>query len=520
MRQTLHLFRKDLREFWIETLLSVSVTLAAGWTDRFLWIPDPYDTMPFAWRVAHDPLKLLAYTFVILMPLTWAFLIERIVHAESLIGDRQFWITRPIDWKSLLSAKLLFLLVFLYLPFTIAECIEIKRAGFPILPSLPGLLFLLLLISGILIVPLLTLAALTKNFARMILTLLGLILAVAALAYLANKVDTNSVSTPYSDRFSIPVLLVIASCAIVFQYARRKTWLARTMLLPIPLIIAALALYMPNSSMVESAYPHPDHFSVASIHLSPAPGELMRGGDSDDDPLELILPMTAEGVAPGRAVLVDNIVASFDDVSWTSDWQATYNHNFLPGGYRSDFSVHVKRKDYERFRSAPHTMKLRFALTEVKAGHVTTIANPNQPFSVPLLGNCAPSAFSRFRLDELLCRSALHGPDLTFIATTATTTSCDDASPDSTVLLVDWQGSLNNDPAEFGLTSTWNHPIYLQSQTRDSDRNVKVTPCPNRPITFTHYSLVRRTQTELTLPSFQFPALTNGLSNIVIQPAN
>jgi len=30
-----------------------------------------------------------------------------VVHAESLVGDRQFWITRPYEWKKLLTAKAL-----------------------------------------------------------------------------------------------------------------------------------------------------------------------------------------------------------------------------------------------------------------------------------------------------------------------------------------------------------------------------------------------------------------------------
>jgi hypothetical protein len=61
-----------------------------------------------------------------------------------------------------------------------------------------------------------------------------------------------------------------------------------------------------------------------------------------------------------------------------------------------------------------------------------------------------------------------------------------------------WEGSLNNDPAEFGLTSVWNHSIYLANLSADS----KVSRCPDRPLHFTHYTLVRRTQTELTLPNF------------------
>ena len=483
--------------------MSVSVVFAAAFTDRYLWIADPNDSMPFAWRVSHDPLRLLAEAFVVLIPFSWWLLIERTVHAETLIGDKQFWITRPIDWKSLLSAKLLFLLAFLYLPFAIAQCIELNRAGFPILPALPGLLFLLILVTGILVVPLLTLAVLTRNFSRLLLTSLGLLLAVAAIAYVANKFDSNSVSTPYSDRFSIPILLVFGGFAIVFQYARRKTWLARAVLLPLPLVIALIATFMPNRSMVESAYPRPDHLAPEPVLLTSTSDTFMRLG-SDDGIFELVFPMNAEGVAPNRAVLIDNILATIEDASWTSDWQAVYNHNVLPGNYHTELVVHLKSKDYERLRTSPHTLKLHFALTEVQAGHVTTIDHPNQNFSISSFGICAPSVMSRYFDDNrsILCRTALHGPDLTFIRTTGSTTGCDAQASQDDVPLGAWEGSLDNDPAEFGLTSVWNHSIYFANLSADT----KVSRCPDRPLHFTHYTLVRRTQTELTVPNFRFPA--------------
>ena len=39
-------------------------------------------------------------------------------------GDRQFWITRPYRWQSLLGAKVRFVLVFLNLPMTVADPAE------------------------------------------------------------------------------------------------------------------------------------------------------------------------------------------------------------------------------------------------------------------------------------------------------------------------------------------------------------------------------------------------------------
>lgn len=513
MKQTLHLFRKDLRQFWLETLMAVFVVFGAAFTDRYLWINDPNDVMPFAWRVTHDPLRLLAYAFVILMPVSWWLLIERIVHAEALIGDKQFWITRPIDWKSLLSAKLLFIFVFLYLPFAIAQWIEISRAGFPILSNLPGLLFLFILITGILVVPMLTLAVLTRNFTRSLFSLLGLILAVAAIAYAANKFAPNNVSAPFSDRFSIPVLLVVAGFAIVIQYARRMASLARAVLLPLPIVIALIAIFMPNASIVESAYPRPAHFVIDPVHLSPASGAIVRRG-SDDGILELVFPMNADGVASNHAVLIENILGIIEDASWNSDWQAVYNRNILPGNYHTELVLHLKSKDYERLRTSSHTLILHFALTEVQAEKVTTIDHPNQDFSIPSFGICAPSVMNRYFDDDrsIRCRSALHSPDLTLIRTTGSIGGCDAQASQNEIPIGAWDGSLNNDPAEFGLTSVWNHSIYLVNQTADT----KVARCPNRPLRFIRYNLVRRTQTELTIPNFRFPDLAS--SDIILVP--
>jgi hypothetical protein len=161
-------------------------------------------------------------------------------------------------------------------------------------------------------------------------------------------------------------------------------------------------------------------------------------------------------------------------------------------------------------------LNLHFALTEVQAGQVTTIDHPNQNFSVPSFGICAPSVISRYFDDDrsILCRSALHDPDLTFIRTTGSTTRCDTQASQDDVPLGAWEGSLNNDPAEFGLTSVWNHTIYLQNQSAD----IKVARCPDRPLHFTLYTLIRRTQTEVDIPSFQFPTLASASSAITFAP--
>ena len=60
----------------------------------------------------------------------WFLLIVRVVHEEVLASDRQFWVTRPYEWKKLLAAKVLFLVVFVNLPLFIVQMVLLSKAGF------------------------------------------------------------------------------------------------------------------------------------------------------------------------------------------------------------------------------------------------------------------------------------------------------------------------------------------------------------------------------------------------------
>ncbi len=51
-----------------------------------------------------------------LLPMAWWFLVSLAVYGEPLPGNRQFWITRPYRWTSLLGAKLLFIVAFVSFP--------------------------------------------------------------------------------------------------------------------------------------------------------------------------------------------------------------------------------------------------------------------------------------------------------------------------------------------------------------------------------------------------------------------
>jgi len=103
MRQTLHIFGKDVRYLWREICLVLAL-----------------DAM-FAWIETHSPDPWWAE---MLLTAAAGYLVARLIHAEAIPGDRQFWITRPYRWKSLLGAKLLFVLVFVNLPILIAQLLH------------------------------------------------------------------------------------------------------------------------------------------------------------------------------------------------------------------------------------------------------------------------------------------------------------------------------------------------------------------------------------------------------------
>jgi hypothetical protein len=137
MRQALHIFRKDVRYLWREICLVLALMAIFAWMNP--------------WWMA---LLLLAST---------SYLIARLIHAETIPGDRQFWITRPYRWQSLLGAKLLFMLTFVNLPIFLAQFGIVTAGGFPLSSILAGLFWSQVLLIFTLSLPVAALAAMTPG---------------------------------------------------------------------------------------------------------------------------------------------------------------------------------------------------------------------------------------------------------------------------------------------------------------------------------------------------------------------
>src|SRR5881392_99204 len=97
MNQAWHIFKKDLRHLRFEAVLMTALVLAWSQTAAFRK-PQTGEALPEGW-------------LTLITAIAAVVVITRVVHSEAIPGDRQFWLTRPYRWTSLLGAKLAFVLL-------------------------------------------------------------------------------------------------------------------------------------------------------------------------------------------------------------------------------------------------------------------------------------------------------------------------------------------------------------------------------------------------------------------------
>ncbi|HEY6988182.1 MAG TPA: hypothetical protein VH369_07360 [Bryobacteraceae bacterium] len=222
MRQALHIFKKDARHLWFEIAIVLIVTAAFAFVGarRAFWLDDPNANRSVAWTMVQ-----------ILLPLAWWILIARVVYSETLPGDRQFWTTRPYRWMSLLGAKLLFIAMFVNLPWFIADVIILRAYGFAPESQLAGLFTAQLLISVAFLLPVAAVCAVTSGFVQLLSASFVLLIVVLVwntvvpqLALGATWGTLDWITGYYS--------ILMAGCGaliiLIWQYAKRKTWWNRT----------------------------------------------------------------------------------------------------------------------------------------------------------------------------------------------------------------------------------------------------------------------------------------------------
>jgi hypothetical protein len=512
MKQALHIFAKDARHLWPEISASLAITALFALIDSIIWRGE---IGPVTQRM--EELKQLAPVTMTLLPVSWWILITRLVQADSLVGDQQWWITKPYEWPQLLGAKFLFIGSFVVLPYLVAECVLLEEAGFRWTDYLPGVGFNLLLVFGILMLPLMALAAVTSGFGKATLTLLGAAAAMLLIAYLSDRFDTGRLES-YGGNAGAALFAIVLLCsggAFVLQYARRMAWRSRLVLGSSVVLMALVIAVSARAKLIAMAYPEAAN---PPFHAAFDPnGGHSPTTDAGNGRVGLSLPLTISGIANGTALRVDGLRATFtaaDGKPWTSPWIPTYGLFYLPETEKSVLPVQVDRGFFDRAQSKPVTLSVALAITVLKAGDDHWVRMTSGEFAVPNLGICAPTGGWRaMNADGITCRSAMREPPLMFVSVWLPSVHCADPDEENatpgTGLVGQLIGDDSREPAEFELTGVFLSEARFQSWT-DVDRNRRILHhppllCPETPIHFTPYTVDGRVQYGLTVENVTMP---------------
>jgi hypothetical protein len=512
MRQALHIFAKDARHFWMEISISLVVTALFAWLYPNMWIPRIN-------RGGGMNLQTLATIAMGLVLASWWILITRVVQEENLVGDQQWWITKPYEWPQLLGAKALFVLAFVAAPLICAQGAMVVEAGFRPWHYLPGMGFDLLLIAGVVVLPLLAMAAVTSSFGRMTLLAFGVLLALVAYIALMAFTQTNRFSAPIAHHAPAVLTLLLAGGAMVVQYARRRVWRARLVLMALLLIPFGLGFVFAAPSLIAGAYPGEGRLP---LRIDVDPSRAMTAVPSwlpgREKMVELMVPITTSGLTTEDVVNLEGeqvTVQSADGRQWSSVWETMFGAHLRPNSTDTTVDLEISRDFLEQAKAQPVELRVRFAATELKKAGEAEVAMAAHDFGVPEFGVCAPVPdFAQPAFTGITCRAPLRQPMLTYITvrwSDGPCTASGTGSPDG-VSGAGWVGSPSSDPAEFSLASVWSSPIGLSNSIIDyvgsgkPRRDPRRFLCPGTPMTVTRYAVVRRTQYSMTLTGVHIPA--------------
>src|ERR1700728_4093907 len=184
MNEIFYILRKDVRRHWLEIVVSLLLLLYFAWKSPILWSPEP----PFG----PPRISRLLFGFVgVALCLCWWFLIVRVIQGESLVGDRQFWLTRPYQRRWLLAAKALFIVAFINIPVLIFDIASLTRVGFSSWHHMPGLLQGQFLLTVFLILPVVAISVITESPAQFLLILFAVIAYISGVTWVVGQIPNS-----------------------------------------------------------------------------------------------------------------------------------------------------------------------------------------------------------------------------------------------------------------------------------------------------------------------------------------
>lgn len=497
MKLMLHIFKKDVRHHWLALLVSLAVLAIYVWDQPRQWTVREPEFRFFSSLLRYLPLFL---------SLAWAFLLIRIVQGESLVGDRQFWLTRPYKWHTLLAAKLFAALLLLHLPLFLAQLLLLKLAFYPVLASVSGLLQIHLMLFGFLTLPAFVVASITRTVGQATLIALGLFLLLLGIASLSLLFPSLNFSADNYDDIQVIIVLVAAISVVVVQFAYRKTrlsWciIAAPIASTIALVFISGNLDLQNRSMPlpTAAHPLPAKLTFDSnVSFQHQPGEQLDSFGLDP---RLELPFLLQGIPENSLVQIAGVKLDLDLSSgehWTSYWHSQ-SEILVPGRTRVWPSITVKRAIFDQNRNSSVNARLSLAVNVYRVGGSSSIFVMGDSLRLPDDTRCTRDQL----LSRMRCFSAIKSPggfvlfaDLPNAGCAAPSERDDDSWAAAPAVYTSLSDSSTPD---FDFTPVRETYVYLSRQHVYEDRGTNVPLCSGSTLVLARTKFQYTVRTEIDL---------------------
>jgi hypothetical protein len=258
-----------------------------------------------------------------LIPVAWWFTIAHLIHGEPLVGQRQFRLTRPYSWKTLLASKVLFCVGFLSLPLLAADCAILAQEGFSPAGLWRSLLLRQCVLAGVYLLPPFALAAMTKNLRDFVLACAIVLVAFVVMIVVSTAYPQDAVADALlgAHRGSGDVVfLAIGVAIIVWQYGSRRTTVARAVAVALVIFEMGSAILPPKAIARTGETPrHPEiRFAFAGDRAPLGPG----GASGERNKVPVCIPVQLVGTDRD---LLDWHIAAITIVPeqgepWTERW--------------------------------------------------------------------------------------------------------------------------------------------------------------------------------------------------------
>jgi len=390
MHQAPHIFSKDVRYLYREIALVLLSAIIFAWKNPW-WVEFLY--MASA-----------------------ALLIGRVIHAETIPGDRQFWITRPYRWQSLVAAKLLFILAFVNVPIFLDQLFIVVRDGFPMGSIWAGLFWSQVLWIFCFSLPAAALAAVTSGLGPFVFASLAAVLAALSVPQLVLPefrllpIGPRPIMVEWvHNSAGIAAVVVIALVVLRAQYTHRRTLFSRVFGLAATVGGAAAFLLVPWTFGfgVQMRMPHVAAAAAPiSVSIAPSAGRFVQQSRNNFFPVRFR--MAIGGAPDSLEARPDAMQLTFtrpNGQTWIAEgWNAQVRS--VPNGVsKVEATTMMPASFYEEARHETLNARGFLYFTLFESAPSKSVALADKPVNVGEGLQCYRGAFK-----ELYCRSAFRWP--------------------------------------------------------------------------------------------------------------